>query len=60
MLAGTVDGLKGSDYHLGSETPREAAARAWTHLLATYRRFRDDLASLPEGDPAVASPESAG
>ena len=54
MLAGTIDGLKGSDYHLGSETPREAAARAWTHLLATYRRFRDDLAALPDGDPAVA------
>lgn len=54
VLAGTVDGLKGSDYHLGSETPREAAARAWTHLIATYRRFRGDLAALPEGDPAVA------
>ncbi|WP_319804142.1 Eco57I restriction-modification methylase domain-containing protein [Nocardioides dongkuii] len=54
VLAGTIDGLKGSDFHLGSETPREAAARAWTHLLATYRRFRDDLARLPEGDPAVA------
>ena len=54
VLAGTIDGLKGSDFHLGSETPREAAARAWTHLLATYRRFRDDLARLPDGDPAVA------
>ncbi|MBC9733549.1 N-6 DNA methylase [Nocardioides sp. zg-578] len=54
VLAGTIDGLKGRDFHLGSETPREAAARAWTHLLATYRRFRDDLARLPEGDPAVA------
>ena len=54
VLSGTVDGLRSSDYHLGSETPREAAARAWTHLLATYRRFRDDLALLPKGDPAVA------
>lgn len=54
VLVGTVDGLRSNDYHLGSETPREAAARAWTHLLATYRRFRDDLATLPEGDPAVA------
>lgn len=54
VLAGTIDGLKGSDYHLGSETPREAAARAWTHLHGTYRRFRDDLAVLPDGDPAVA------
>ncbi|MDN5896781.1 MAG: N-6 DNA methylase, partial [Nocardioides sp.] len=54
VLAGTIDGLKGSAYHLGSETPREAAARAWTHLLATYRRFRDDLGTLAEDDPAVA------
>jgi hypothetical protein len=54
VLAGTIDGLKGSDYHLGSETPREAASRAWTHLHATYRRFRDDLTTLPDGDPAVA------
>ena len=54
VLAGTIDGLKGRDYHLGSETPREAAARAWTHLLGAYRRFRDDLATLPDGDPAVA------
>ncbi|NPD06526.1 N-6 DNA methylase [Nocardioides sp. zg-1308] len=54
VLAGTVGGLRSNDYHLGSETPREAAARAWTHLLATYRRFRDDLATLPAGDPAVA------
>ena len=54
VLAGTIDGLKGNDYHLGTETPREAAARAWTHLLATYRRFRVDLGALPEGDPAVA------
>ncbi|HEY0888656.1 MAG TPA: N-6 DNA methylase [Nocardioides sp.] len=54
VLAGTIDGLRGSDYHLGSETPREGAARAWTHLLATYRRFREDLDALPVGDAAVA------
>lgn len=54
VLAGKIDGLRGSDYHLGSETPREAAARAWTHLLATYRRFREDLDALPTGDAAVA------
>lgn len=54
VLAGTVDGLKGSDFHLGSETPREAASRAWTHLRGTYRRFRENLATLPDGDPAVA------
>ncbi|MCK5927601.1 MAG: N-6 DNA methylase [Nocardioides sp.] len=50
VLAGSLDGLKGSDYHLGSEAPREAAARAWTHLLGAYRRFRDELDRLPEGD----------
>ena len=54
VLAGTVEGLKGSDYHLGSESPREAAARSWTHLRAAYGRFREELSRLPEGDPAVA------
>lgn len=53
VLAGSLDGLKGSDYHLGSEAPREAAARAWTHLLGAYRRFRDELDRLPEGDAAT-------
>lgn len=53
VLAGDLDGLNGSAYHLGSETPREASARVWTHLLGVYRRFRTDLASLPEDDPAV-------
>jgi hypothetical protein len=53
MLAGDLDGLTGGAYHLGSESPREAAARVWTHLLGVYRRFRTDLAALPEDDPAV-------
>lgn len=53
VLAGSLDGLKGSDYHLGSEAPREAAARAWTHLLGAYRRFRDELDRLPGGDAAT-------
>src|SRR5687767_9979334 len=53
VLAGSVDGLASSDYHLGGEQPREAAARVWTHLLGVYRRFRSDLERLPEGDPAV-------
>ncbi|WP_409484299.1 hypothetical protein [Arsenicicoccus dermatophilus] len=48
-----MTGLSGADYHLGSETPREAAARAWTHLLGAYRRFRDDLSALSDGDPAT-------
>jgi Eco57I restriction-modification methylase len=53
VLSGSLDGLKTSDYHLAGESPREAAARVWTHLLGVYRRFRDDLVRLPENDPAV-------
>jgi len=53
VLAGNLDGLTSGDYHLGGESPREAAARVWTHLLGVHRRFRDDLSRLPEGDPAV-------
>jgi hypothetical protein len=53
VLSGNLDGLKSSDYHLAGESPREAAARVWTHLLGVYRRFREDLQRLPENDPAV-------
>lgn len=53
VLAGSADGLASTDYHLAGEAPREAAARVWTHLLGVYRRFRDELARLPAGDPAV-------
>lgn len=53
VLAGDLDGLTGSAYHLGSENPREAAARVWTHLSGVYGRFRSDLAGLPDDDPAV-------
>ncbi|WP_222271976.1 Eco57I restriction-modification methylase domain-containing protein [Modestobacter marinus] len=53
VLGGSLDGLRSTDYHLAGENPREASARVWTHLLGVYRRFRDDLARLPEGDPAV-------
>jgi hypothetical protein len=53
VLAGTLDGLSSNDYHLGGESPREAAAREWSYLLGVYRRFRADLARLPENDPAV-------
>ena len=45
VTAGTLDGLKGADYHLGSENPREAAARVWAYLHGAYRRFREDLNS---------------
>lgn len=53
VLAGSVDGLTSNDYHLGGEQPKAAAARVWTHLLGVYRRYRDDLAKLPDGDAAV-------
>lgn len=53
VLAGDLDGLSSSAYHLGGESPREAAARVWTHLLGAYRRFRDDLDRVPDGDAAV-------
>lgn len=54
VLGGDLDGLKSSDYHLGGEHPREAAARVWTHLTGAYKRFRDDLARLPGGDRATS------
>lgn len=53
VLAGDLDGLSSSAYHLGGESPREAAARVWTHLLGVYRRFRDELQRLSDEDPAV-------
>ncbi len=53
VLTGSVDGLRSGDFHLAGEAPREAAARTWTHLLGVWRRFREELARLPEGDPAV-------
>src|SRR4051794_8501690 len=53
ILAGDLDGLSSTAYHLGGESPREAAARVWTHLLGVYRRFRDELQRLPDDDPAV-------
>lgn len=51
--AGSLAGVSSSDYHLAGEAPREAAARQWTYLTGVYRRFRDDLARLPEGDAAI-------
>jgi hypothetical protein len=56
VLAGDKDlgGLTGSDYHLpAGESPREAANRAWTYLLGAWSSYRQALANLPEGDPAV-------
>ena len=53
VIAGTAAGLGSNDYHLGGERPRDAAARAWSYLEGVYRRFRDDLARLPDSDPAI-------
>jgi hypothetical protein len=56
VLAGDKDlgGLTGTDYHLAAgETPREAANRAWPYLLGAWTTYRQALAKLPEGDPAV-------
>lgn len=56
VAAGDPDlgGLRSADYHLGAgESPREAANRAWAYLLSVWPSFREALAALPEGDPAV-------
>ena len=55
VAAGDPDlgGLKSADYHLAGETPREAANRAWAYLTGVWPTFRDALATLPDGDPAV-------
>lgn len=56
VLAGDKDlgGLTGAAYHLSAgETAREAANRAWPYLLGAWQNYRQALAKLPEGDPAV-------
>lgn len=56
VLAGDKDlgGLTGTDYHLAAgETAREAANRAWPYLLGAWTTYRQALAKLPDGDPAV-------
>lgn len=56
VLAGDKDlgGLTGAAYHLSAgESPREAANRAWPYLLGAWQNYRQALAKLPEGDPAV-------
>ena len=53
VVSGSLDGLDGPSFHLGSESPREAAARAWSHLQGAYKRFRAEVERLPEGDRAV-------
>ncbi len=55
IAAGDPDlgGLKSADYHLAGETPREAANRAWAYLSGVWPTFREALAKLPDGDPAV-------
>ncbi|MBU6246104.1 MAG: hypothetical protein KGP12_12890, partial [Actinomycetales bacterium] len=56
ILAGDRDlgGLTGTEYHLpAGESAREAANRAWPYLLGAWQAFRQQLAKLPDGDPAV-------
>ena len=55
VLAATdLPGLRPADYHLAAgETPREAANRAWAYLTGVWTAFRDAVATLPEGDPAI-------
>ncbi|WP_109471965.1 Eco57I restriction-modification methylase domain-containing protein [Ornithinimicrobium cavernae] len=48
-----LTGLSPSDYHLSSESPREAANRAWSYLTGVWATFRSGLEKLQEGDPAV-------
>ena len=56
ITAGDRDlgGLASADYDLkDGETPREAANRVWAFLRTVWPSFREALAKLPEGDPAV-------
>jgi hypothetical protein len=56
VLAGNKDlgGLSSTDFHLpAGESPREAANRAWPYLLGAWKKYKEALAKLPEGDPAV-------
>lgn len=56
VLAGDKDigGLSSTDFHLpAGESPREAANRAWPYLLGAWKKYKEALATLPEGDPAV-------
>jgi hypothetical protein len=56
VLAGDKDlaGLSSADYHLAAgESPREAANRSWAYLTGVWSGYRNALAKLPEGDPAV-------
>lgn len=44
----TLEGLRPTDYHLGSnERLGEAATRAWTRLLGLWPRFKESIAKLP-------------
>ena len=45
--------LKGSDFHLGSENPRDAAARAWSHLTGAYASFRKELGETNDAATSI-------
>lgn len=49
-----LPGMGSVDYHLAAgETVREAANRVWAYLTGAWAAYRDELAKLPEGDPAT-------
>lgn len=49
-----VIGLEPAAYHLGRhERIGEMVSRSWSRLLGSWRSFRDALAVLPPGDPAL-------
>ncbi|WP_433955915.1 Eco57I restriction-modification methylase domain-containing protein [Janibacter indicus] len=49
-----LPGMGSVDYHLAAgETVREAANRVWAYLIGAWAAYRDELAKLPEGDPAT-------
>ncbi|MEV5704498.1 N-6 DNA methylase [Actinoallomurus sp. NPDC052274] len=50
----SLSGTAPAAYHLGKdETVVDAAERAWTYLRGRYASFKDQLAKLPEDDPAI-------
>ena len=50
----TLPGMGSADYHLAAgETVREAANRVWAYLTGVWASYREELAKLPDGDPAT-------
>lgn len=56
LVAGdaSLGGLDAESFHLlPSETPRNAAHRAWSYLKEAWTSFAPEIRQLPEKDPAV-------